>query len=149
MSFASARLPGFAAAALIALAVPVHAENAAKPNYPAVPLIATGKTTIGETIRYPQGEAHITASIVTLAPGARTIAHRHGVPMFAYILEGEITVDYGAHGKRTYRKGDALMWANTRPDGAIDHGTRHAGLPPIAGEKWVLSQWLRGRAPNV
>ena len=47
------------------------------------------------------------------------------------------------------RKGDALMWANTRPDGAIDHGTRHAGLPPIAGEKWVLSQWLRGRAPNV
>ena len=111
MSFASARLPGFAAAALIALAVPVHAENAAKPNYPAVPLIATGKTTIGETIRYPQGEAHITASIVTLAPGARTIAHRHGVPMFAYILEGEITVDYGAHGKRTYRKGDALMEA--------------------------------------
>ena len=109
--FVPARLPGFAAAALIALAVPVHAENAAKPNYPAVPLIATGKTTIGETIRYPQGEAHITAAIVTLAPGARTIAHRHGVPMFAYILEGEITVDYGAHGKRTYRKGDALMEA--------------------------------------
>jgi prolyl 4-hydroxylase len=47
------------------------------------------------------------------------------------------------------RKGDALMWANTLPDGAIDRRTRHAGLPPTSGEKWVLSQWLRGRAPNV
>ena len=45
------------------------------------------------------------------------------------------------------RKGDALMWANTLPDGAIDRRTRHAGLPPTNGEKWVLSQWLRGRAP--
>lgn len=46
------------------------------------------------------------------------------------------------------RKGDALMWANTLPDGSVDRRTRHAGLPPTAGEKWVLSQWLRGRAPN-
>ena len=45
------------------------------------------------------------------------------------------------------RKGDALLWANTLPDGSIDRRTRHAGLPPTAGEKWVLSQWLRGRAP--
>ena len=46
------------------------------------------------------------------------------------------------------RKGDALMWANTQPDGSIDRRTRHAGLPPTKGEKWVLSQWLRGRAPK-
>jgi prolyl 4-hydroxylase len=45
------------------------------------------------------------------------------------------------------RKGDALMWANTLPDGSIDRRTRHAGLPPTRGEKWLLSQWLRGRAP--
>ena len=47
------------------------------------------------------------------------------------------------------RKGDALLWANTRPDGSIDRRTRHAGLPPTSGEKWVLSQWLRGRAPHA
>lgn len=45
------------------------------------------------------------------------------------------------------RKGDALLWANTLPDGSVDRRTRHAGLPPTSGEKWVLSQWLRGRAP--
>ncbi|HWQ86584.1 2OG-Fe(II) oxygenase [Brevundimonas sp.] len=47
------------------------------------------------------------------------------------------------------RKGDALLWANTLPDGSVDRRTRHAGLPPTRGEKWVLSQWLRGRAPKV
>lgn len=44
-------------------------------------------------------------------------------------------------------KGDALFWANTRPDGRIDLATRHAGRPPISGEKWVYSQWLRDRIP--
>lgn len=47
------------------------------------------------------------------------------------------------------RKGDALLWANTLPDGSVDRRTRHAGLPPTRGEKWVLSQWLRGRAPTI
>jgi prolyl 4-hydroxylase len=46
------------------------------------------------------------------------------------------------------RKGDALLWANTLPSGEIDRRTRHAGLPPTRGEKWVLSQWLRERAPR-
>jgi quercetin dioxygenase-like cupin family protein len=81
------------------------------PSYPAVPLLSTGTTIVGEKIRYPSGDAHVTASIVTLAPGARTIMHKHDVPLFAYILEGELTVDYGAQGKRTYTQGQSLMEA--------------------------------------
>lgn len=61
---------------------------------------------------------------------------------------GETAFEAGGLGHRG-RKGDALLWANTLPDGSIDRRTRHAGLPPTRGEKWVLSQWLRGRAPNV
>lgn len=81
------------------------------PSYPAIPLLSTSTTTVGEKIKYPSGDAHVTSAIVTLAPGARTIMHKHGVPMFAYILDGEITVDYGTHGKRTYRKGQSLVEA--------------------------------------
>jgi hypothetical protein len=29
------------------------------------------------------------------------------------------------------------------PDGKVDRGTLHAGLPPTSGEKWLLSQWVR------
>lgn len=47
--------------------------------------------------------------------------------------------------KHRGRAGDALFWANITRDGRPDPATRHAGLPPTSGEKWVLSQWLRGR----
>lgn len=101
-----------AASALIVASLPAAAQNAPPPAYPAAPLLSTGTTVIGEPLHYPtSGAAHVTAAIVTLAPGERTIMHKHGVPMFAYILDGEITVDYGKHGKRTYRKGQSLMEA--------------------------------------
>ena len=41
------------------------------------------------------------------------------------------------------RKGDALLVWNLDSAGAPDPRTRHAGQPPTAGEKWVLSQWIR------
>ena len=95
-----------------AIAGVAGAHDTAPPaNYPAVPLLATGETIIGEKIRYPQGDAHITAAIVTLAPGGRTILHKHGVPLFAYILAGELTVNYGSHGTRTYKQGQSFMEA--------------------------------------
>ena len=62
-------------------------------GYPAEKLLTTAETVMGEKIAYPLGDALVEAAIVTLAPGETTILHRHGVPFFAYILEGEITVD--------------------------------------------------------
>ncbi|MGO9699969.1 MAG: cupin domain-containing protein [Xanthobacteraceae bacterium] len=111
------RLPigPFCLATLIlpALLASANRATAAEDNSPTVtPLLSTGTTVAGETLHYPaSGAAHVTAEIVTLPPGGRTALHKHGVPMFAYILDGEITVDYGGHGKRTYRKADSIMEA--------------------------------------
>jgi prolyl 4-hydroxylase len=46
------------------------------------------------------------------------------------------------------RKGDALLFWSAGPDGALDRRTRHAGLAPVSGQKWLLSQWIRRRAPR-
>jgi quercetin dioxygenase-like cupin family protein len=121
------------AAALILLVFPFAsavAEDAARQGgYPAVPLLSTGITILGEPLRYPTGTpAHVTAAIVTLAPGEKTVVHRHGVPLFAYILEGELTVDYGARGTRTYRAGQAFMEAMTVPHSGLNTGTQPARL---------------------
>jgi quercetin dioxygenase-like cupin family protein len=96
-------------------------------GYPLVPLVSTGTSIVGETLHYPQtGAAHVTAAIVTLAPGEKTVVHRHGVPLFAYILEGELTVDYGTHGRRTYRRGQAFMEAM-----AVEHFGSNTGTTPV------------------
>ena len=88
--------------------VVVHAQD----NYPPVqPLIATSKTIIGQAFEYPGGDPAISAAIVTMLPGHSTGWHEHDAPLFAWILEGEVTVDYGPDGKRTYRQNDAFVEA--------------------------------------
>jgi len=45
------------------------------------------------------------------------------------------------------RKGDGLMFRNLDAAGEPERRTWHAGLPPTAGEKWLLSLWIRDRTP--
>jgi quercetin dioxygenase-like cupin family protein len=115
-------LAAFAAPALLHPAT--ETAKAKKTDYPAVPLISTGKTIVGETIHYPKGPARVTAAIVTLAPGGRTIVHKHGVPLFAYILSGQLTVNYGKDGTRTYKPRDAFMEAMDVAHYGINNGRK-------------------------
>ncbi len=78
------------------------------------------KSVVGEPIVYPGGTpAEITAAIVTLPPGQKTSWHKHGTPLFAYMLSGVLDVDYGDQGIRSYPAGTAFMEA-------MDH--RHRGI---------------------
>ncbi|MGR3802089.1 cupin domain-containing protein [Marinibacterium profundimaris] len=105
--------------AAAALAVLWTGAAAADDSYPPLDvLLQTTTTILGQPIAYPGGQAQITAAIVTMQPGQKTGWHDHDAPLFAYILEGEITVDYGPHGTKTYRTGDALVEAL---------GSRHNG----------------------
>lgn len=109
-------------AALAALLSPLPAV--AGEAYPAVKLLETTTTVAGEPIAYPAtGPAKVDAIIVTIAPGAETVLHHHPAPMFAYILDGEVTVDYGAAGKRSFRAGDAFMEAMAVPHKGVNPGT--------------------------
>jgi quercetin dioxygenase-like cupin family protein len=90
-------------------------------------VLSTGTTVTGEPIRYPTGApAQLTAMEITLQPGQQTGWHIHAVPLFGYILEGELTVDYGAKGQRTYRKGDGLAEAMNEA-----HNGRNLGRSPV------------------
>lgn len=41
--------------------------------------------------------------------------------------------------------GDALSWENVQPGGDVDPMTLHAGRPPTAGVKFLLSKWMRSK----
>jgi len=43
--------------------------------------------------------------------------------------------------------GDALFLANVDRSGQPNALTLHSGSPPVRGEKWILSQWIRDKAP--
>lgn len=89
-------------------------------------LLNTGETVIGQSFDYAaKRPAHVTAVIVTMQPGETTGWHQHDVPMFGYILEGEVTVDYGPKGTRTFRQGEAVMEAIDWPH----QGRNSGGIP--------------------
>ncbi|KUO57588.1 MAG: hypothetical protein APF80_05505 [Alphaproteobacteria bacterium BRH_c36] len=98
-------------------------------------LMSTGKTVIGQPIDYPTGSpAKVTAAVITMQPGQSTGWHRHDVPLFGYMLEGEITVDYGPkHGKKVYAKGDTLMEAIGEP---------HYGAATSSGPASILAVFV-------
>ncbi len=88
------------------------------------PLLKTRTTILGQALDYPAGDpAEVTSLIVTLEPGEETGWHKHPVPLYAYLLSGQITVDYGEQGTRTYRPDEAFMeavesWHNGHSGGA-------------------------------
>ena len=75
-------------------------------------LLETSKTVIGQAIKYPSdGVPKITALIVTVAPGEQTVVHKHPVPLFGYVISGEIEVEYEGKGTKRYAAGHAFMEA--------------------------------------
>lgn len=83
-------------------------------------------TSNGARIAYPVTDRpEVTAMTVTIAPGAETGWHSHPVPVYAWMLDGELTVD--VEGGKSYRftAGDPIIEVvNTR------HNGRNTGKVP-------------------
>ncbi len=110
---------------LLLMAPPAVAEDQAPPiQYKNLltPLLQGGTDVLGAPLAYPEGDPNVTAAIVTVPPGGETGWHRHEVPLFAYILEGELTVDYGEKGTKTYRVGDSVLEAIDWPHNGTNTG---------------------------
>lgn len=82
-------------------------------------LTAQETTVLGQTFEYPtSGAAQVSSSSLVIPRGASTGWHRHDAPLYAYVLSGDLTVDYDGGITKHYTKGMAIMEAI---------GTRHNG----------------------
>lgn len=98
--------------------------------------VFSGDTTIaGEKVTFPQENPSVKSLIVTLAADERTGWHRHGTPLFAYILQGELTVTYEGIGERLYKAGDGLLEAMN-----VTHQGQNTGDEPVR----ILAVFLLG-----
>ena len=99
------------------------AEDAAAIKPTVTPVLESSTAIIGQPIAYPAGTAKVTAAIITIPAGGETGWHTHAVPLFGYMLDGELTVDYGSEGTHVYKVGDALMEAMNWPHDGMNKGT--------------------------
>jgi quercetin dioxygenase-like cupin family protein len=54
--------------------------------------------------------------------------HKHEAPVLGYMLDGEISVDYGPDGTRVYRAGDAFLEAFQSEHDGTNTGTEPARI---------------------
>lgn len=116
------------AAAITAATLAQAARASEKLGYPAQELLVTGADVLGQPIAYPAGQPRITSAIVTIPPGGEGQLHRHQVPMYAYVLQGTITVDYGEYGTKVFTRGQAVMEAQHVPHKGMNKGTEPVAL---------------------
>jgi quercetin dioxygenase-like cupin family protein len=58
------------------------------------PILKTDTTSIGQKIEYPSfANDEVTMLKVTIPPGKSTGWHKHSFPVFAYVLQGTLTVE--------------------------------------------------------
>lgn len=102
-----------------------------------------------------QGEA---LTVLRYTPGQRFRPHVDSIAgtrnqriltVLVYLTQGfaggETT--FMANGLRVApRIGDAIVFANTLPDGRPDPASQHAGEPVTQGVKWLATRWIRARA---
>lgn len=123
MPFRKAMTQGTVAGLCFAAGVAVTVAYAKNTYPPLEVLLSSAQSSLGQDLHYPAGKPVITAAIVTLMPGESTGEHRHDVPMFAMILDGEITVDYGQDGRKVFGQGDAMIEAFQSYHNGINTGS--------------------------
>lgn len=156
-------IPGLPALTSPSFAADVSISPVAKPKSPAAPVVAkpkpvaseekaadapaetpykkvvdvfTGDTTIaGEKVSFPAENPGVKSLIVTMEPGEKTAWHQHGTPLYAYILEGDLTVTYEGIGERHYKPGDGFLEAMH-----VTHQGHNTGTTPVR----ILAVFLTG-----
>jgi quercetin dioxygenase-like cupin family protein len=104
------------------LAAAFAQDNPLPEGFTTQPVLKSGMTADGDALQLPAGRPEIVSVIGTLEPGGRTARHQHPVPVFVYVLEGELEVFTEGGEPRNYKAGDAFLESVNRWHQAFNKG---------------------------
>ena len=92
-------------------------------------LAVTSTNYAGQVLAYPDsGKAEVTALVVHLPPGTSTGWHKHPVPVYAYMLEGELTVRTENGVEKRFVKGEPIIEVVNLLHNGVNTGKETASL---------------------
>lgn len=110
-----------------ALAAPAHSDSG--PTSDAITLDSKqGKTIIGQDFKYPSGTPLVKGRIVEIKPGQNIEWHKHAIPVYAYVISGELKVDYGSKGQKVIPAGESYIEAMNWCHQGMANGKKPAKL---------------------
>ena len=92
-------------------------------------LEVTSTNYAGQPIIYPDtGKPEVTALVVHLPPGSSTGWHKHPVPVYAYMLEGELTVRTESGVEKRFVEGEPIIEVMNLLHNGTNSGGKTASL---------------------
>ncbi len=86
-------------------------------------ILVSTVTAAGQPVAYPlTRKPEVTAMKVVLRPGQETGWHYHAAPGYAYLISGELTVDYEGAPSRVFKAGEAYCEAVDTPHNGKNSG---------------------------
>ncbi|WP_432722627.1 cupin domain-containing protein [Jeongeupia wiesaeckerbachi] len=100
---------------------PVWAERTA-PSATMAQVLNTTTSWDGSPLVYPPGKPEVTGVVLEIPPGGETGWHQHPVPLFVYVLDGEVEVVLRDGRSKHARAGESFAevvntWHNGRNPG--------------------------------
>jgi len=89
------------------------------------PILTTTKTAIGQPIVLPAKDAQVVVTMLEIAPGTKLPRHKHPSQRYAYVLQGELTVEYEGGQRQVFHAGDFIVEAL----GVWHFGTNTGSVP--------------------
>jgi len=81
-----------------------------------IPIEQSPKTILGQEFKYPAGQPLVKAFNIYIPVGKQTSLHKHAIPLFIYVVSGDLEVDYGSKGKKIFKSGtsyiEAIEWCH-------------------------------------
>ena len=88
---------------------PLRAQEVYKPEIRVEKILKTSLDSAGHPIVYPkEGVPEVTGALVTIPVGGETGWHILTIPCVAYVIEGEVTVQWEDGSTRTIKAGEAF-----------------------------------------
>ncbi len=98
-------------------------------NVEVTKLITSTTSSNGQPLTYLRTDhPEVTALVVRIAPGNSTGWHKHPVPVYAYMLEGMLTVELKDGNKYVFKKGDAILEVMNTLHNGYNSGSEPATL---------------------
>jgi quercetin dioxygenase-like cupin family protein len=105
-------------------------------------ILTTTSTVTGQKLELPTQNLQVIGSTFDIAPGAKLPRHEHPFARYAYVLQGELEVNYEGSGSKVYKTGELIVEAvNTW------HSAQNKGTVPV--KLLVIDQVEAGKSNTI
>ena len=102
-------------------------DHALPAGFETTPVIKTGKTRDGDTMQFPKTDKPEIVSVIgTIQPGGRTPLHQHPIPVYVYVMEGEVELQTEGAQPHNYKTGEAYIESLNRNHQLLNKGSSPA-----------------------